>query len=177
VPDPETPIAAGTPPEIVWLEHVRWTMDHFQRRLDAAGQAAWALAGLNGVFVALIAPIVGDFSGSAQVLSLQAMLAMTSAIFIIFFSATPRSIASINVESYRQLWKAHHSQKTVPGYSPSDPATAIVEESLQFHDQASPLVELVQLAEKRQRAIRWALLMTAVGAALLVVAVLASIIC
>lgn len=153
-------------------------MDHFHGRLDSAGQSAWALAGLNGVFVALISPLVDDFTGVAQILGLLAVGAATLAVFVIFHGARPRSVASINVESYRRLWKAHLSPNThaVPGYDPKNPAAAIVEELLQFHDKDSPLVEIMQLTEDRYDAIKRALAMTGLGAALLVAAVTTSII-
>ncbi len=163
-----------------WLEHVRWATDHLQQRLDGAAQAAWGLAGLAGVFVALIAPtVLRDLVGWAVWLGLTAMAALTCAVVILLLGVLPRSIEGINVVNYREVWRSYLQPTDGAPYSSSDVArieALLVEEQLQSRGDPSPLIAMVKLLRKRHRALRLAIATTAGGAALIVTAVFASVI-
>lgn len=165
--------------DAVWLEHVRWVTDHLQQRLDAAAHVAWGLAGLAGIFLALIAPIVLDgLEGTAAWLGVGAMGALTVAIVLLLVGAMPRKVGGINVVNYRALWKAHQRPTEGDTYTPADLErieALLVEEQLQSRGPSSPLVDIVELITKRHQAIKHAIIATTTGAALLVIAVFLSI--
>jgi|GEM_PF-5148657 len=151
----------------MWVAQLRWAMEHLQHRYDAAGQSAWALVGLQGVFVALVAPVALEFVGAAKILAFVTMLTLALAAGLVIVGMFPKSIESINVNTYQELWK--QSRPSSPPIERLE--SRFAEELLQSGGGKSPMVSLIELTEQRFKAVRHGAIATVVAIAFLVFAV------
>lgn len=154
------------PNDAAWVAHLRWAMEHLQHRYDAAGQSAWALVGLQGVFVALVAPVAVAFDGAARWLAFVTMLCLGAGAGRVIVGMFPKSIESINVSNYRNLWKSSTGDKRIDRLE-----GLFVEELLQSGGAMSPLDSLSQLTEARFASVKAGALLTVAAIAFLVISV------
>lgn len=154
-----------------WLVHLRWAIDHVDSNLQALTQSLWALTGLQGVTIALIAQLVGSAHGTARWLAFASMCLVTAGACISLAGSAPRPAPSINPTHYRKLWA-----ESMPEGERASLAGDLVEEILQSAGDPSPLEASVALAAKRGWYLRLSAAVTVVGLLVLAVAALVLIV-
>lgn len=146
-----------------WAAQVRWAADHFQHRIEIAGQLALGLLALQGVLVALVA----DTSGGGEMavakwLRVGSLALLVGGAVISLVGLLPRTQLSVNVRGYQSWWT-----RDVSGEGYPRPDAFFVEEALPSNGDVGVLEAADRVLYARLRIVRVSVVLTVGALALL----------
>lgn len=162
--EPSPPVTLSDGPsqferDAVWIEHLRWGLDHLQHRQELAGQLAFGVLAVQGVFLTLLGALIGSGS-EVQVIAFSAAL-VANAIGVSFSlqAVIPKESMTINVEAHKAFWGAEMATGTAVRTS------AMFAEQLMRYKTGEISVHehLRQVLVERYSKLRRAILFTGIG--------------
>jgi len=159
--------------DAVWIEHLRWVMDHVQQRSDRAGQSLWGVIGVQGVLIAVAASFVSDYDDLAQWVLLAGVLVLVLGAIDALRGSLPQLVPSVNVAHYKEIWAA-----SIAAAKPRDRRSGeLTEELLQgASGKVSPIEAAIDSTHRRLEFVRRGVIMTVIAAGLLGVAVMVQVV-
>ncbi|MBN0040224.1 hypothetical protein JN535_08595 [Cellulosimicrobium cellulans] len=108
--------ASGEPSQFerdaVWLDHLRWGLDHLQHRQELAGQLAFGVLAVQGVFLTLLGTLIGSGSEVQAITFAAALLANAVGVVFSLQAVLPKESKTINIDAFKDFWNAEMARGT-----------------------------------------------------------------
>ncbi len=98
--------------DAVWLDHLRWGLDHLQHRQELAGQLAFGVLAVQGVLVTLLGTAIGSGSEVQVIAFAAALLANAIGVTFSLQAVLPKDSKTINIDAFKAFWAAEMAKGT-----------------------------------------------------------------